>query len=263
MSPEKTPDRWRSPEERELEAKQAEFAELEARLADRELDLATDRGTLQDFEVRYLRTVGARLAELDGLEADIAECLERQIPHDIGARARTAEARARARESRSGVDAIAPMAEQERFKPSQDLRKLYREVARLLHPDLTLDEAERIRRTQWMAEANRAYQLGDQAALERILREWRESPDSVIGHGTGPELIRAIRKIAQVKARLETIEVETAQLRQSELWQLMQKVEEANAVYRDLLAEMAGNVERRVESSRQRLAELTHTGPLR
>jgi len=51
-----------SPEARELEKKKAELARLEARLAERELDLPTLQAELRSFEGAYLRVVGSRLA---------------------------------------------------------------------------------------------------------------------------------------------------------------------------------------------------------
>jgi septal ring factor EnvC (AmiA/AmiB activator) len=62
-----------TPEERELKRKQTELDSLETELIQRELDLATLRAELAEFESRYLRTVGVLYAELDEIEAQIAE----------------------------------------------------------------------------------------------------------------------------------------------------------------------------------------------
>ena len=58
----------------------AELNGLESELAQRELDLATLHGELRAFEARYLRIVGVRLAELDKIEAQIAELQARLVP---------------------------------------------------------------------------------------------------------------------------------------------------------------------------------------
>ena len=64
-----------TPEERELEKKQAELSSLEAELIQRELDLATLRAELAD-ESRYLRTVGILYAAgLKMLRQTLPNCL--------------------------------------------------------------------------------------------------------------------------------------------------------------------------------------------
>ena len=67
-----TPE-FRSPEEEELERKRQELDHLLSELAESELELATLRSELVAFERRYLERVGSRYAELDKLEAQIAE----------------------------------------------------------------------------------------------------------------------------------------------------------------------------------------------
>ena len=142
-------------------------------------------------------------------------------------------------------------------KTSKDcLKKLYREIAKAIHPDLATDEEERIRRQQLMAEADRAYEEGDEKRLRAILREWESSPESVKGEGPGAELVRVIRKIAQVEERLSTIEIEITQLKESDLYKLKIKVEEAEKERHDLLSEMAGQIDKQVADARNRLAEL-------
>ena len=51
-------------------------------------------------------------------------------------------------------------------------KKLYREIARQIHPDLSTNEVDRGRRTRLMAEANRAYTDGDEVKLRAVLDEW-------------------------------------------------------------------------------------------
>jgi multidrug resistance efflux pump len=90
---------FRSPEEEELRRKQAELEDLQSELAEAELELATLRSELIAFERRYLEVVGSRYAELDALEARIAEAVARSRPADPSARQNAESARARAQES--------------------------------------------------------------------------------------------------------------------------------------------------------------------
>jgi hypothetical protein len=248
------------PEARELQKKKSELATLETRLAERELDLATLQAELHSFEGVYLRIVGSRLAELDEVEAQIAEAVARHKPKNRESQERASQARAQAHESAQAVEAEQEASKRELFTPSENLKKLYREVAKRIHPDLATDESERKRRHELMAEANRAYEEGDEARLEAILRDWESSPESVKGEGPGAELVRVIRKIAQVENRLKAIDVEIARLKECDLCQLKNQADQAKEEKRDLLAEMAARVDEQVVEARGRLGAMTGHG---
>ena len=207
-----------APEDEELQRKQEFLAELEAQLADRELELASALGDLNHFEKHYLQTVGRRYAMLDNLKARIAEARANQNPRSQTAGDQARQARAKAQESASAAGESEPGANQPDetaalSKPnrSESLRSLYRLAARLLHPDLCLDGVEKEKRQRLMADVNKAYALGDEERIRAILREWQASPESVQGDGPGAELVRVIRKIAQVERRLNAISAELDQ----------------------------------------------------
>jgi hypothetical protein len=246
-----------TPEEAELEHKKLELAAIENELAERELDLSTLEAELRAFERRYLRTVGVKYAELDDLEAQIAEVMARLNPQDTRTREQASQAREQAHESAQAAGTANESKQPNEFKPPEDLKKLYREIAKRVHPDLANDEEERARRTRFMAEVNRAYQDGDAVRLQAILAEWEGSPEAVKGEGVGADLVRIIRKVAQVRERMNTIETKIAQLHESDLHKLMMKVREAEQEGRDLLAEMATKLSEQIIGARKRLAETT------
>src|SRR5204862_8231840 len=93
------PEALLTPEDEELGRRKARLAELEAQLADRELERASLLADLTHFERRYLRTVGRRYAVLDDLKARIAEARARQHPHRPDAREQARQARQKAQES--------------------------------------------------------------------------------------------------------------------------------------------------------------------
>ncbi len=214
-----------SPEEVELERKQTELAELESQLAQRELDLATFQAELHAFEHRYLQAVGIRHQELDRIEAQIAEY-------------------------------IAHLEANKDFRPSDRLKQLYREVAKQIHPDLATDPAERAKRVELMAAANRAYEEGNERKLQAILSTWSLSPESVVGQGAEAELMRTIRKIAQSQHRLMMIEEKLKSLNKTELRQLQLKAHKAQSAGRDLLSEMAKKVDQQIMKAQTRLNNL-------
>ena len=148
----------------------------------------------------------------------------------------------RAEESADTTESLRGSVRQEKFKPSDSLKKLFRELARRLHPDLASDEGEKGRRHNLMAKANRAYQDGDEEALGQLLADEKTCPEDVKGDGVGAELIRIIRRIARAEARLKHIDKEFALHEGSELFELKSHAEEAELEGRDLLAEMARGI---------------------
>ena len=257
---EEKPDKRVVPEEYELQKKRAELAKLDSELAERELELATLRVDLSAFENHYLAIVGRRYAELDEIEAQIAEAFARQSPGDEASRERAEAAREHARESARAAESADESVAPRKFKPSENLKRLYRQVAKAVHPDLATNEKERARRKNLMAEANKAYAEGDEERLRAILQEWESSPESVRGEGPGAELVRVIRKIAQVGRRLECIEAEIKELLEGDVAKLKEEVEEAERSGRDILAEMAEQVDHEIAETRTRLMSIMGRG---
>jgi hypothetical protein len=236
-------------EEEELLRKREELTSVRSALAERELELADLRALLKSFEGRYLRQVGVLYAELDEWEAKIAE-IEASLKPSATASQRAQETRERAEETHEATHGEASKARD--FQPSADLRSLFREAAKRIHPDFAKDEADRELRTRLMAQVNEAYSQGDADALQRILDEFSNLPESVQGEGVGAELVRIIRQIHQAKKNIAAIEQELNCLRASEIAQLKQDAETAEQEGRDLLAELAADVRERIDGAKKK-----------
>jgi hypothetical protein len=241
------------PEEEEVLRKREELAAIRATLAERELELVDLRSQLAAFQGRYLRQVGALYADLDEWRARISE-LEAQIHPSAASTAQAEEAREHAHQTYE--EAHGGASEAKDFSPSPELKRMYREAAKRIHPDLATDASDRERRTRFMAEANRAYETGDAEALQRILDEFQDGADAVTGEGVGAELIRIIRQISLAKTRLSAIEQELASLRKSEIALLKKQAEEMQQEGRDLLAELAIAVREQIELAKKKHGSL-------
>jgi hypothetical protein len=241
------------PEEEEVLRKRGELAAARATLAERELELVDLRSQLAAFEGRYLRQVGTLYAELDEWKARIAE-LEARLGPSAATKARAEEARGQARQTYQ--DAHGKASETLGFAPSPELKSVYREAARRIHPDFAADPADLERRTRFMAAANHAYEAGDADALQRILDEFEDGAEAVRGEGIGAELIRIIRQISSAKARILAIEQELVALHQSEIALLGKQAEDREQEGGDLLAELAYAVRDQIESAKKRHAAL-------
>jgi hypothetical protein len=247
------------PEEIELEIKNTKLRELEDILANKELELVTTQGELLDFQKIYLGTVGRKIAELDEIEAKIAEIHAKKLPKDEGSKEKATEARRRADDSSYAYQFEEISEVPDRVPPSISLKQLYRDVAKKLHPDLAVGEEDRSRREDFMKRVNEAYKERNEEKLLEILREWESSPERVEGEGIGAELIRTIRKIDNVEQRIKSIQSETEELFGSELYRLSQKVEEARIVHKDLLQEMVSHLEEKIKRRKLELQSLLST----
>jgi hypothetical protein len=233
------------PEDQELARKLEEQAGLEAELAERELRAASLRAELGAFERQYLHFVGSRYAELDEWQARLAERLADERPGNERAKQAAEQARARAEETKSSA-AEKSGQEPRAFQATPEMKRLYREVAKRIHPDLTSDRSDRTKRQHLMAEANRAYECGDQERLVKILTEYEHSPEAVEGEGPGAELVRVIRRVSQARSRLAEIEAEMQELLRSDLHQLKLRVDEAARNGHDILKQMVAKVDQQI-----------------
>jgi len=198
--------------------------------------------------------VGTLYAELDEWKARISE-LQARLHPSAASTAQAEEAREKARQTYEEAHGAASEASE--FTPSPELKRMYREAAKRIHPDLAADHpADRERRTRFMAEANRAYKAGDAETLQRILDEYQDGADALTGEGIGAELIRIIRQISLAKSRLSAIENELAALRKSEIALLKKQAEQSEQEDRDLLAELATAVRERIERAKREYGSL-------
>jgi hypothetical protein len=166
----------------------------EQALIEFEIALETFRIEVENFSRLHHQKLGPMYTRLDELDAMIAEARAR-ISGDPGDLRRAQEARAVV-QPMPGVEelfhdwlgsdgftpeAAAMLTEQpvrppRRVRPSDEARKLYRELARKAHPDLAQEEAERARREEFIARVNGAYGRGDEAQLRELAAEWEAGP---------------------------------------------------------------------------------------
>lgn len=220
------------PEELELAYRRRELAGLRLQLAEREARLATLRNQLNAFEGRYIRQVGVLYVQLDEWHDRLAE-LKNPLPvstapaSDFSARLEAAELAEATEKTASGAGG------------DLDLKSLFREVAKRIHPDHARDADDEQHRTQLMAQANAALLREDAAMLHRMLHS-HDLP--IEGVSAALELAQTRGLIEQQKRDLITLEAEIEALMQSEMADLQRRTSEAAAEGNDILAELAARV---------------------
>jgi hypothetical protein len=217
---------------------------LRDRLAEIEAEHATLRAELGAFQADYMRQVGTIMAQVHDLEARILVIVAERsgAPGDREAAALAGE---RAERTYAEMRAVpAPRGP----RPTGDLKQLFREAAKRMHPDLVRGEEGRTHAEAFMKRLNDAYQTGDADAIGDLVLQWNASPFAPAAAAGQPRGLEAA--VARAEQRL-------AQERASELARIMERSMTAAAAGIDLLAEMRADAQAALAVRRERLAELT------
>ena len=193
-------------------------------------------------------------SELDDINARIAEARAAARPDDEAAGEAAFRARQAADDTASQAGDLSPLEPNRRFDPPPALKTLYRAMARKSHPDLASTDDERVRRNQWMAKANDAYQRQDEDALRALLADWETSPECVSGTGVASDLVRVIRQIAHVRHRVGSIGREIEAIEASELYILYTKYKAELRAGRNLLDDLAATLNAQIADAKRELA---------
>jgi hypothetical protein len=267
----------------EVAALDAEIEALSAALA--EFSRRWERATGDAFaELHAAERLAGRLQRLeDGLEQLAARLRAGELPRRRRRRrrpfpsARPGGPRPAAAEDVDGAgdgpddvvdeDGAAPPLRAQAEEPADEvvpeevqLKRLYRRLARVLHPDLAQDEAERARLHDLMAKANAAYDRGDLTALEVMAEK--------LGAGEPPGDVSAEERLANLERRTATLARiaaslarERERLRRSDTHRLHEEARSREAAGEDWLAttrvELAEEADAAYADARARLARLT------
>ncbi|MFJ6937686.1 hypothetical protein [Streptomyces sp. NPDC101132] len=199
----------------------------EQALIEFEIAVETFRVEVENFSRLHHQKLGPMYTRLDELDALIAEARAARTgdPEDLR---RAQEARALVMPmpgveelfhdwlGSDGIDDDAgamlterPVRPPERVRPTEEVRKLYRELVRQAHPDLAQDESERARRDAFIARVNAAYGRGDAALLRELAEEWAAGPEPEGARPTeAEELYARLEWLAQRKELLTAVAAE-------------------------------------------------------
>jgi hypothetical protein len=231
--------RFIPPEEFELAHRRRELAKVRALLEEREVALGHLRDAVFSFEARYIRQVGVLYRQLDEIEEKLAELqVSRESLEERD------DARAAFRKAHPEYDPHAEPEEAASAAQSDDvdLKALFRELAKRIHPDFAVNELDAHRRTQLMAQANEAFHRGDAALLERMIDGYDAAGEAFGRTNPAAELARVKALIERVLMDIAVAEREHASIRESEMARLREETRQAALTGRDLLAEMAARV---------------------
>ncbi|SEN44554.1 hypothetical protein SAMN05216267_1005150 [Actinacidiphila rubida] len=234
----------------------------EQALIEFEIAVETFRVEVENFSRLHHQRLGPMYARLDELDALIAET----VAAHSGERAdieRAWEARALVLPMPGveelfggllGSDGVRPVEDPNpprRVRPGREAQRLYRELARKAHPDLAQDDAEKERRSAFIARVNEAYAYADEEALRALSAEWEAGPQPEEAPPSQAEVLYA--RLEWLAERKEKLAALAAELDESAIGQMMRLAPEDPDA---LLNEIAEQLLTQVSQREARLAEL-------
>ena len=229
-----------------VENARRDLIEAEAELTDQRADIAA-------FEFEYEATVGVHLLHLERISAEVTLYLdrikERRNEQIFGTAFSSVEDQYRQtwRTPPTTVQPKKKVAVSENTEAQ--IKKLYRQLARRYHPDLAENADERIYRTEMMTAVNDAYAVRSLAELLSLAKELVEhgQPVSTEKGETAVNMIQALEEeLARCQRRLRQIDLDKQSLYTHPLVGLSTEVKFGKRKGRDILAEMAEEVERQI-----------------
>lgn len=234
----------------------------EQALIEFEIAVETFRVEVENFSRLHHQRLGPMYARLDELDALVAEAVAAHSG-DRGDIERAWEARALVMPMPGveelfggllGSDGVRPVEDPNpprRVRPGKEAQRLYRELARKAHPDLAQDEAEKERRSVFIARVNEAYAYADEDTLRALSAEWDAGPVPEEPLPDEAEVLYArLEWLAERKEKLAAI---AAELDESAIGQMMKlSPDDPDA----LLNEIAEQLLTQVSQREARLAEL-------
>jgi hypothetical protein len=219
-------------------------------LIEKEAELADQLAEVNAFEFEFEARVGFLYDQLETLEAEIERYLDRlQLVRQKqrGQAYLPVDEQYRRAWRRPPESAPTPPPQPPTPANQVEIKRLYRQLARRFHPDLAVGEADRTRRTEKMAAINHAYAARSLAELVALA----QAADRLIGAAlpgqTEAQLIQALQaELERCQRRLRQIALELGQLPQRPSVQLSLEVKLARRRGRDLLGQLAVDVERKV-----------------
>lgn len=244
----------------------------EQALIEYEIAVETFRIEVENFSRLHHQRLGPMYARLDELDAQIAEAQAARTgdPEDIR---KAEEARGLVLPmpgveelfhgwldseglSPEGVAMLTerPVQPPSRVRPSEEVRKLYRELARQAHPDLAQDDAERSRREGFIVRVNKAYADGDEEALRALAEEWAAGPEPAEEAAGGAERSeRLYARLEWLAERKEMLGRVAEELESSAIGAMLKMAPDDPDA---LLDEIAEKLLAQVQEQEARLAEL-------
>lgn len=222
-----------------------------------ELELFNTQAAVQEFSLLYNETILAIQDRLQYLRRLLYDALTKQ--NGNGSKEETEDFSEENEEEftyedrqENGWRKVSDKPKKNNPKTEEEIRVLFRDLAKRFHPDLTNDPEEKKRREEIMTHVNQAYSNRDLKALQLLA----EQPDSL------PNLVKQTKKeeIAFLKVELKRLDNVITDLKgrilhleETPAWRLKMEARLQRKSGSDMLSEMANELKEQIDELEERL----------
>jgi hypothetical protein len=246
----------------ELRELQLDLQERQERVAQFEFEISDTKAELGRFEHEYEARVGILERQLEELQADLEQARFRAARRaQWGDRADSPDMHVDVEEqfrrtwTRREKPPEPPAEEPITEEMKAELKTLFRSLAKRFHPDLVTDLEAKRWRQKIMAQVNEAYAAQDVRALKK-LAEKQDRPEAPVQKSRDQILAGLRAEIRRLDGVIRNLEYTLQEIINSHTVQLMLEVTIASRQGRDLLAEMAESLRRRISDLEAEIASL-------
>jgi predicted nucleic acid-binding Zn-ribbon protein len=247
----------------ELRELQEELSLRQERVAQLEFELADTRADLSRFESTYEAKLGPLENRIEELKADLEQARIRS--------ARRAQWGERLESEDQPVDVLEQFRKTwtPRDKPpepppapevddvsKEQMKTIFRALAKRFHPDLVTDPKLKLWRQDVMAQINEAYAAQDMAALQKFV-ERPDRPEEKVEKTREQQIADLYKEIRRLDQVIRDLERTVKDLINSHTVKLMLEVSIAAQQGRDLLQEMANAMKSDIAKMEAELASLS------
>lgn len=227
-----------------------------------ELELFNTRVTIHEFMQLYNEHVGHLEAYLRNLRRKLYEILEAQRPNlesdedQFDPEADEEKFTYQDRDENSGWRKIGE-AKKSKYSPKMEeqIKKLFRELARRFHPDLTSDPEEKKWREEIMTRVNQAYSNRDLKAL-RALAERPDRPVDSPNQTKEEEIANLKAELKRLDGVISDLKARIKHLEQSPAWHLKMEARLKRRSGADLLTELEAKIQEQIADLEEHLIVL-------
>lgn len=279
----------KKPEEVELEKKLVELIDLEAERSAKEFEFLMLQLNLASFDLRWSTDITHRESILDGTKSQLA-ALEAEyvaVKEKLNVKPELRQLFVSRNENKTeakvdGQDTYRrakpePQDAAEDFEDDDDqdsvredyedessikkktdtgVKTQYRTLAKTIHPDLATCEEERSHRETLMKDLNDAYSRNDLNKIVEVSVAWEESVWAIQIPGSVGELVRVIRKIANIREKMKQIDIDLEELRIGTDYKLWRQIEDLAANGVDWWQERIDEIEDEIAENEEALSKI-------